>query len=71
VVRLRIDYAAMPADELERRAKAHEDEQYVRLQALGLEPTDDEIEAMVEDHERTCRSRRRSRVPGRRRERDG
>lgn len=43
-----VSYAAMPKDEVERRDRRHSDEEFSRLQALGLEPSDDEIQAMAD-----------------------
>lgn len=46
-----VDYASMPSAELDSRDRAHRDEEYRRLQAVGVEPSDEEMEALVEEHE--------------------
>lgn len=44
-----IEYAGMLSSEAQRRARRHADEEFWRLQALGLEPSDQEIDAMVDE----------------------
>lgn len=44
---IEIQYATMPDDESDRRARRHSDQETTRLQAAGILPSDDEIDGMA------------------------
>jgi len=44
-----VEYASVLASEAERRARHHEEAERRRLQALGLEPSDGEIDALLDE----------------------